>query len=123
MKTETLTLSQARDALARVGAKAKRIRELHKKEFEQFAHRGVEQVVAIGTGAAVGVMRGMFGNATNGDVEIPGVPVDVDLAAAVLLGGASLVGLLGDASDLTNKVASSLSAIVTAREVERLVKK
>ncbi len=123
MKTQNLTLTEARDALQRLGTTVKRIREKNKKEFEDFAQRGVDQVLAIGTGAAVGLMRGMWGNPTNGDVEIPGLPVDADLAAAVLLGVPSLIGLFGDASDISNKVASALSAIVTAREVERLVKK
>jgi hypothetical protein len=123
MKSDRLTLSQAREALTRIGQARKRLVEKNKKEFEQFAHRGVDQVIAIGTGATVGLMRGMWGNSVNGDVEIPGVPVDADLAGAVLLGLPSLIGLFGDASDITNKVSSALSAIVTAREVERLVRK
>ncbi len=123
MKTDKLTLAEARDALRRIGNKVKSVRERNKAEFQAAAHRGVDQVIALGTGAAVGLMRGMWGNTTNGDVEIPGTPVDAELAGAVLLGLPSIIGIFGDASDITNKVSSNLSAIYTAREVERLVKK
>jgi hypothetical protein len=117
-----MTLTEAKDALMRVYARGKRAKNEYKQDLQEIGHRGIIQLTAIGTGAAVGAVRGMWGNPTTGDVEIPGIGVDVDIAAGVLVSAPALFGMFGDVSDVVNTVGATLNGIVVAREMERLVK-
>lgn len=117
-----LSVTEAKDELIRLYNKGKRAKDEYKKDLEEVGRRGLVQLAAIGTGATVGAMRGMWGDKTTGDVEIPGIKVDVDIAAGVLVSAPALFGMFGDASDVLNTVGATLNGIVVARETERMVK-
>lgn len=119
---ERHSIADYRHALERVRAGAKRLREEHKEEFQNLARRGTQQITALGTGAMVGLVRGFWGDAATGDVHIPGIGVDFEVAGAVIGGVGAMAGVFGDASDHVNVAASVLTGIVVARETEKLVK-
>jgi len=117
-----MTAPELRDALMRVHDRVKRARDEYKMDLQELANRGLVQIACIATGAIVGLARAAWGDKTTGDVEIPGIKVDVDLAAGVLLTAPALFGMFGNASDVVNAVGATLNGIVVARESERLLK-
>ncbi len=118
----SMTAPELREKLMGIHDRVKRARDEYRADLQELAHRGLVQIACIAAGAAVGAVRAAWGNATTGDVEIPGIGVDVDLAAGVLLTAPALFGMFGDASDVVNAVGATLNGIVTARESERLLK-
>lgn len=117
-----MSLTDAKDALMRVWNRDRRSKQELKHDRQEMVYRGVAQLTAIGTGVTVGAMRGLWGDASTGDVEIPGIGIDVEVAAGVLLGAPAVFGAFGEGSDVANTISSTLVAIVAARETERLVR-
>lgn len=117
-----MSLTDAKDHLMRVWNRDRRSKQEIKRDRQEMVYRGVAQLTAIGTGAAVGAIRGMWGDASTGDVEIPGIGIDAEVALGVLIGAPAVFGAFGEGSDVANTVSSTLVAMVVARETERLVR-
>lgn len=80
------------NSLERAKAIAKKAREVTKVTTE----RTVQSALTYGAGYATGLARNKLGS--GGKLLIPGTPVEADLAAAVILTAAGVMGLAGEKS-------------------------
>lgn len=118
----SMTAPELREKLMGIAERAKRYRADNKEFLQGLATRGLTQIACMATGAAVGLVRAAWGDKTTGDVEIPGIGVDVEVVAGVLISAPALFDMFGSASDIVNAVGATLNGIVFARETEKLLK-
>lgn len=105
------------DKLESAQHKLKRVKE----KGEVVAVRSMRAVATVGGGAAVGIMRGMWGDST-GAVHVPGTKIDADLALGVAAVMAGVTEVAGKASDDILAFGAGALAVVAARHIEQGVK-
>lgn len=91
----------------------------NREALQGLAVRGGVELVGLGVGLLDGVSRGLWGDA-QGNVEIQ--DVDVHIGAAVLVNGAALLGLFGEASQWVAVAGACMSTVVTSRASEKFVR-
>lgn len=92
-----------------------------KEKGEAIAVRSMRAVATVGGGVAVGLMRGMWGDAS-GAVHLPGTKIDADMALGVAATLAGVSEVAGKASDDVLAFGAGALAVVAARHVEQGVK-
>lgn len=92
-----------------------------KEQATEISGRVVSSTLAIGGGAASGMLRGWNEDGTV--VEVPGtdIPADAAIAAALLVVGVS--GMGGKASDSVTALGSGMGAAAAAFQVKEMVNK
>jgi hypothetical protein len=92
-----------------------------KEKGEVVATRAMRAVTTVAGGAAVGIMRGMWGDSA-GDVHLPGTKIDADMALGVASVLAGVSEVAGKASDEVLAFGAGALAVVAARHLEQGVK-
>jgi hypothetical protein len=113
--TASMTVSELRDSLQRARATIRNLKEAGQEGIE----RSLQQLLMISGGASVGLMRGVWGDKTTGDVVIPGIEVEADWLIGIGLGAVAAFGVAGKASEGFNAYAGGFNAAIVAREIEQ----
>ncbi len=115
MAETAMTAGELRDSLARARATIRNLREASQEGIQ----RGLDNLLISGGGATVGIMRGLWGDATTGDVVLPGVDIDADIVLGTVLSTLGVFGIAGGASGMLNMYGAGINAAVLARELEK----
>ena len=110
-------VSELKDQLERARTTAKNLRE----QTAQATGRAVQSALTVGGGAAVGYMRGKWGEGADRSVKLLGTEIDAPLALGMALQALALTDMAGEYSDEANAVGAGMLAVVAAGEVERAV--
>lgn len=105
--TEALTLTEAREKLARLTTKAKNLAEAAKKPIRQ----GLMSAATIGGGATAGVVRAIMPN-------VPGTDLPLDGALGTVISTFALLGAGDDIGDAVAAYGAGMAAPAAARWAE-----
>ena len=110
-------VSELKDQLDRARTTATNLR----KQTAQATGRAITSALTVGGGAAVGYMRGKWGEGPERRVTLLGTEIDAPLALGMGLQALALTDMAGEYSDQANSVGAGMLAVVAVAEVERAV--